>query len=120
MASSRRTPHLVCYDIREPRRLKRIHRHMKRWGLPLQYSVFYCWLTPPEHCRLARELNGLIDKYEDDVRIYAVQECVKLHWLGLRPLPDGVQLLGLSSPWEDSHEVVQAERKSPRELPVNS
>ncbi|EAR23044.1 CRISPR-associated endonuclease Cas2 [Nitrococcus mobilis] len=101
MAQARRTPHLVCYDICEPRRLARVHRRMKRWGLPLQYSVFYCWLTPPEHNRLAQELAELIDRKADDVRIYAVQESRPARWLGRRPLPEGVQLLGLSGPWQD-------------------
>lgn len=104
MAQSRRIPHLVCYDIREPRRLGRVHRRMKRWGFPLQYSLFYCWLTPAEHNRLARELTELIDTKADDVRIYAIQESMPAQWLGRRPLPDGVQILGLAGPWEDCDE----------------
>lgn len=92
---------MVCYDICEPRRLVRVHRRMKRWGIPLQYSVFYCYLTPPEHNRLAQELKGLIDIEADDVRIYAVQESLPIQCLGRQPLPEGVQLLGLPGPWQD-------------------
>lgn len=108
MAQSRRIPHLVCYDICQPRRLARVYRRMKRWGIPLQYSVFYCWLTPQEHNRLARELAELIDTKADDVRIYAVQERVPIQCLGRLPLPEGVQLLGLSGPWESCDDQISA------------
>jgi CRISPR-associated protein Cas2 len=33
---------LVCYDVRNPKRLRTVHRRMKGFGEPLQYSVFLC------------------------------------------------------------------------------
>lgn len=33
---------LVCYDVRDPRRLRHVHIRMKGYGEPLQYSVFLC------------------------------------------------------------------------------
>jgi CRISPR-associated protein Cas2 len=33
---------LVCYDICEPKRLRRVHKVMKGFGEPWQYSVFFC------------------------------------------------------------------------------
>ncbi len=33
---------LVCYDVRDAKRLRRVHMRMKGFGEPLQYSVFLC------------------------------------------------------------------------------
>ena len=33
---------LVCYDIRDPKRLRHVHIRMKGFGEPLQFSVFLC------------------------------------------------------------------------------
>ena len=35
---------LVCYDIAEPRRLARVWRAVREFGVPLQYSVFWARL----------------------------------------------------------------------------
>lgn len=40
-----RTRYLLTYDIRHPRRLRRVHGVAKDYGEPLQYSVFVCDLT---------------------------------------------------------------------------
>jgi len=67
-----RTPirhYLVAYDVRQPRRLRRVHRVLKARGLPVQYSVFLC----PVACfadvwhQLSREIAA-----EDDLRAYPV------------------------------------------------
>jgi CRISPR-associated endonuclease Cas2 len=41
-----RTCYLVAYDIADPKRLQRVHRTMRGYGDPLQYSVFRCILSP--------------------------------------------------------------------------
>jgi hypothetical protein len=46
---------IVCYDIRQPKRLIRVHRHLKKWGVPLQYSVF---LVQASAARLHRRGGG--------------------------------------------------------------
>lgn len=43
-----RSRYLLAYDIRERRRLRRVHQVAKTWGYPLQYSVFVCDLTGSE------------------------------------------------------------------------
>jgi CRISPR-associated protein Cas2 len=57
---------LVCYDVRDPKRLRRTAKHMEGYGSRLQYSVFRCWMTPREMERLRWELTELL-KPEDDV-----------------------------------------------------
>lgn len=42
MSTGRPVLHLVCYDIRDPKRLLRVHRFLRSQGFPLQYSVSPC------------------------------------------------------------------------------
>ena len=60
---------LIAYDIRETRRLQRVHRAMIAFGDALQYSVFLCDLSPEELHMVRTRLEGLIDREEDSVLI---------------------------------------------------
>lgn len=85
--------YLVCYDIRDDRRLRRVFGFTKRYGLHLQYSVFYCRFTWPELQRFKSRLAELIDKREDDIRIYPLPDKPKVTVLGCGDrLPDGVDI----------------------------
>lgn len=94
MTAGRRADYVICYDITEPRRLRRIHRYLRRWGVPLQYSVFYCQLNKREKKAIAARLREKIDSVTDDVRIYGIQGAGAVHYLGLSPFPDDVQVYG--------------------------
>ena len=37
--------HLVCYDIRDPKRWRRCFKLLKGYGVSLQYSIFRCYLS---------------------------------------------------------------------------
>ena len=43
---------LVCYDVRDPERLRKAAKHLEGYGERMQYSVFRCWLTRVEMERL--------------------------------------------------------------------
>lgn len=43
-----RTRYLLAYDIRDPKRFRRVHKVAKAFGYPLQYSVFVCDLSGVE------------------------------------------------------------------------
>lgn len=60
---------LVCYDIREPKRLYRIHKVMKGYGEPWQYSVFFCRLKEIDRLRMESDLIEEINQKEDRVFI---------------------------------------------------
>ncbi|HEY7425612.1 MAG TPA: CRISPR-associated endonuclease Cas2 [Gemmataceae bacterium] len=62
---------LVCYDVRDPERLRRTAKHLEGYGERMQYSVFRCWLTPREAERLRWELTELVAA-EDDVMVIPV------------------------------------------------
>lgn len=57
---------LVCYDVREPERLRKAAKHLEGYGERMQYSVFRCWLTRREMEQLRWELTELL-AVEDDV-----------------------------------------------------
>lgn len=61
---SARSWHLVCYDIRDDARLRKVAHLMEGWGERIQYSVFRCRLTPKEEERLRWEL-ARVTKPED-------------------------------------------------------
>ena len=47
-----RTSYLVCYDIREDKRLRKVFQLMRGYGDHLQYSIFECQLTATDLVRL--------------------------------------------------------------------
>lgn len=88
-----RSNYLVCYDIRNPKRLARVYRFMKRRAVHIQYSVFYCRLTWPELIQLKQGLNELIDARKDDVRVYPVPQDMKVKVMGRGDrIPEGVDI----------------------------
>ena len=94
MADLKPRLHLLAYDIADPRRLGRVHRHMRRRGIPVQYSVFVVNLNKPGLMALMAELRELFDPQEDDIRIYPLPGRPEVKHLGRQLLPEGVMLLG--------------------------
>lgn len=61
--------YLVCYDVRDAKRLRRIHKLMKAYGEPWQYSVFYCTLRAIDHVRLQNAAREILNLREDQLLI---------------------------------------------------
>lgn len=83
---------LIGYDIRDPRRLQRVHKRLKAEGCSVQYSAFSVRADDQQLDALLAELSKLIDKRVDDVRAYHLPERCVVWTLGRQALPDGVQL----------------------------
>lgn len=64
---SSRTRHLVCYDIADDRRLRRVAKTLEGFGVRLQYSVFECALDRMRLEELRAALDGAIKHDEDQV-----------------------------------------------------
>jgi CRISPR-associated protein Cas2 len=62
-----RTSYLVCYDIADDKRLRRVFKAMRNYGDHLQFSVFECQLTPADLVRCRAELAAEIHHTEDQV-----------------------------------------------------
>lgn len=62
-----RSVYLVCYDVSDDRRLRKVFKTMRGWGDHLQYSVFRCDLSARERAQLVTEVSALIDHGADQV-----------------------------------------------------
>ena len=62
-----RTTYLVCYDIANDKRLRRVFKICRNYGNHLQFSVFECDLTSMERTKIGRELSEVIKLDEDQV-----------------------------------------------------
>jgi len=62
-----RTSYLVCYDICDEKRLRKVFQTMRNYGDHLQYSVFECQLTPTDVIRCRADLAAIIKHDEDQV-----------------------------------------------------
>jgi CRISPR-associated protein Cas2 len=62
-----RNTYLVCYDVSDDRRLRRVHKTMVGFGDRLQYSVFECKFSPADLARCKHALGKLIHHREDQV-----------------------------------------------------
>lgn len=92
MADSENGLYLIAYDIANPKRLSRVHRVLKKQGLPVQYSVFTVVIKRKALLRLLDVINRLIQPAEDDVRCYRLPENTDIKTLGRQFFPDDVML----------------------------
>jgi CRISPR-associated protein Cas2 len=67
---------LVCYDVRDPERLRKAAKHLEGYGERMQYSVFRCWLTMRQMQQLRWELTGLLAAEDDLLMIPLCSGCV--------------------------------------------
>ena len=62
-----RTTYLICYDICDDKRLRRVFKICKDYGSHVQYSVFESDLSQIEKTELERKLSAEITAREDQV-----------------------------------------------------
>ncbi|MBF0337414.1 MAG: CRISPR-associated endonuclease Cas2 [Nitrospirae bacterium] len=85
--------YLLCYDIRDARRLAKVYRYIRGRGLHLQYSVFFCRFTWNELTLVKEELGRIIDPAEDDIRIYPLPSDSRPIVMGCGDrIPEGVEI----------------------------
>lgn len=69
--------YLVCYDVRDAKRLRRVAKHLEGYGRRVQFSVFRCWLGSGQVQKLRWELTERL-KAEDDLLIIPLcSHCVR-------------------------------------------
>lgn len=79
---SKNAKYLICYDIRDPRRLRQVHKCVCNYAAALQLSVFYGELSAQELDQMVNDLENLIDNRCDDIRIYRVPSITKAALIG--------------------------------------
>lgn len=62
-----RQSYLICYDISDEKRLRKVFQIMRGYGDHLQYSVFECQLTSSDLARCRADLAAAIHHKEDQV-----------------------------------------------------
>ena len=67
-----RTTFLVCYDIADDKRLRKVFKTCYNYGEHLQFSVFECDLNPSEKIELEKVLGEIINHDEDQVLFVAL------------------------------------------------
>lgn len=63
---------LVTYDITHPRRLRRMHKFLKEFGIHTQLSVFECPVDEEGLKKIRAYCREELDLDEDSVRIYKI------------------------------------------------
>jgi len=66
---AQRKRYLVAYDIRDDKRLRQVHKTMKGYGWPMQYSVFICDLDMIELLAMKTDLGKIIHHTLDSIAI---------------------------------------------------
>lgn len=93
-----RIRYLVCYDISNPRRLRRVAKALEGYGVRLQLSVFECPLDKMRFAELKATLNGEINHEEDQILFVS---------LGLKATDENVVIEAMGQPYiERTHVTV--------------
>lgn len=88
--------YVLAYDVRDPRRLRRVQRMMSRKTLFLQRSLYLFQGDGGSLIGLLREVGDLLKQDVDDLRIYALSTPEDLWFLcGVVPPLTGFMIQGL-------------------------
>ena len=71
---SNRHWHLISYDVRDAKRLRRVAKLLEGYGSRVQYSVFRCRLDQVALEKLRWELAKVLDKV-DDLLVIPLCDC---------------------------------------------
>ncbi len=74
--------YLICYDISDSKRLQCLHRFITKHAIPIQYSVYYTYMKIKEMDILRKDIKGIINNKQDDVRIYTLPEHINIKIIG--------------------------------------
>ncbi len=77
-----RTLYLICYDIANPKRLRRVCRYLKGYKVDGQKSVFECWITEGERREIMRHLDNLMSREEDRIHLFQLDPRKKVECFG--------------------------------------
>lgn len=87
MSDAARTLYLVCYDVCEAKRLRRVCKYLTGYKVGGQKSFFECWLTAAELREVRETLAGLLDLMEDRAHIFQLDPRMQRDRLGRATAP---------------------------------
>lgn len=62
--------YLIAYDLSNDKRRTKLHKALCGFGKWTQYSLFECYLNEKELIQLHHKINSIINRQQDNVRIY--------------------------------------------------
>jgi CRISPR-associated protein Cas2 len=68
---------LICYDVRDAKRLRKAAKLMEGYGERMQYSVFRCWLHPRAMEQLRWKMTEVLKPEDDVLFIPLCSSCVQ-------------------------------------------
>lgn len=87
--------YLLGYDVSDPKRLQRVYRKLCHYATPIQYSIFLFEGNKKQLQICIDEVLALLDKKEDDFRVYQLP-IQGIQWcLGKSFMPEGIYWTGL-------------------------
>jgi CRISPR-associated protein Cas2 len=75
---------LIAYDIRDPKRLRRVHAYLRTRAQALQLSVFLVQADTAELDAILDGVRARVDNRCDDIRLYAVTDPAALWSAGIQ------------------------------------
>jgi len=70
--------YMVCYDISDPKRLRRAAKTLENFGLRIQKSFFQCEISRPMRKTLETALLEVIDTEQDYLYFYPLcDDCTR-------------------------------------------
>ena len=82
--------YLIGYDISDEKRLQKIHKKMVKYATPIQYSIFLLDGTRKELQICIDDILTILNKKQDDLRVYPLPMNGKQWQLGKAVLPEGI------------------------------
>ncbi len=68
--------YLVCYDIRDPKRWRKVFKLIKGYGAGIQYSIFRCRLDRRQLEQMRWELETILDAEDSLMIVGLCKGCV--------------------------------------------
>ncbi|MEW5706101.1 MAG: CRISPR-associated endonuclease Cas2 [Actinomycetota bacterium] len=88
---------LIAYDIPQDRTRTRVHKLLKGYLYPVQYSVFEGELSPERLEEAIINIRELINENEDSVRVYSIcSSCIqktRIYGVGNLYIDEGYHIL---------------------------
>lgn len=73
--------YMVCYDISNPRRLRRTAKVLEGYGMRVQKSFFQCDMSRDQLQVLIKRILKIIDRKHDALFVYPLcEQCSRTAW----------------------------------------
>ncbi|GIX21715.1 MAG: CRISPR-associated endoribonuclease Cas2 1 [Gammaproteobacteria bacterium] len=87
-----RTLYLIAYDVRNPKRLRRVHKVLKEFATGGQKSAFECYLSDAERNELLSRVRDQMDETQDALLIVALKDRTNVIVKGIAVAPSNETL----------------------------